>query len=74
MKDSYSDKPLICTDFEFCYFETMCSDIISNIKPLVIKLGNDVDGEYFSVPPESFLFDETDIKESGNTCHLAIIG
>jgi len=74
LKSVYSDKPLICTDYEFCYFETVCSDIISKVKPLVIKLGGDKDGEYFSVPPESFLFDEEDLKESGNTCHLAIVG
>merc|ERR1712226_174726 len=29
---------------------------------------------FFSVPPESFLFNEDDLKESGSTCHLAIVG
>jgi len=26
------------------------------------------------VPPESFLFDETGLKDAGNTCHLGITG
>lgn len=73
LKDSYSDMPLICTDFEFCYYETQCSDISSKINPLIFKLGNEAEGEYFSVPPQSFLFDETEYND-GPTCHLAICG
>ena len=47
---------------------------MDQLKPLVFKLGSQENGEYFTVPPESFLFEEVDPSTDQETCHLAIIG
>ena len=60
IKEIYSKKPLICTTYDWCYFEEKCSKVAKKLKPLKFKIGSDSDAEYFSVPPESYLFDQED--------------
>ena len=63
-----------CTTYDWCYFESKCSTIQEKIKPLIFKLGTESDAESFTVPAESFLFQEVDPSYNIDTCHLAIIG
>ena len=65
---------MTCTRYDWCYFETKCSIVRESLKPLIFTLGTGSEAESFTVPADSYLFQEVDPSYKVEVCHLGIIG